>query len=213
MSRLGELARGGCHSVGAGHIELDADLRYGSSFRPLVGAEAGLCGLGEWPDSKGLASGDCLAMRVTVVLPSSGSPRAATYRSRLRTGSGAITATVATNSMFMTTILVAILLAYPVEAVKRSWADPPDARPARSSSRPVRPSSSVLTRFWGLRHAADTGVSHHRCSPWRRRSRRLDSIPTQTQFGRPAPTGGDAGFTLSGWRAPHDSARLARCTH
>jgi hypothetical protein len=50
MSGLNEFPYCRNHSVSTRHIELDTDLRYGSLWRPSVGAEAGLSSLGKGPD-------------------------------------------------------------------------------------------------------------------------------------------------------------------
>jgi hypothetical protein len=54
MSSLDEFACCRSNGLGAEHIELDADLRYGSLCRPGVGTEAGVSGLRQWPYPKDL---------------------------------------------------------------------------------------------------------------------------------------------------------------
>src|ERR1051326_5147566 len=75
MTGLDEFPCRRSHSVGAGHVELDADLRYGSLCRPLVDAEAGVSSLGQWPDPKGLAAGDRFAVQVALSLAEQRQPQ------------------------------------------------------------------------------------------------------------------------------------------
>jgi hypothetical protein len=58
----------GADRGGIGHIELDADLRYQPSCRPLVGPEARLGGLRQRPNAERLAAGELLAVVVAVTL-------------------------------------------------------------------------------------------------------------------------------------------------
>lgn len=88
VAGLDEFAYGRSHRVGAGHVELDTDLRHGSLVRPPVGAETGLSGLGQGRDAEGLAARDRLAVPVAAPSPRNGSPKPSTYRRRLRTGLG-----------------------------------------------------------------------------------------------------------------------------
>ena len=103
VASLPELPRRWVDTSGVGDIELDADLRH----RPLCGPDmVGVpkhapSGLGERPDPDRVTAGDSLAVAIAVTLAlERGDPaRRHTVRG-WRIGSGAITATVAMNSMF-----------------------------------------------------------------------------------------------------------------
>jgi hypothetical protein len=63
-----ELVRGPRHRVGVGDLELDARLRHGVRGGPLVGSEARLGRLAQWPDAEMPAAGDLLAVEVLIAL-------------------------------------------------------------------------------------------------------------------------------------------------